>query len=138
MKKYTYFLSDYHELSRIEKIGKGNFLFSINDSVDPYDYHVLKCENAFTELWYEQFITCYSDNEEADEDSWRTQQVLNDLYAANEAEDKSDFCNGTNEVVEIFNQKCVMCFENPSVYFFVSAGISVYVNFFGLMQRMNC
>ena len=30
--------------------------------------------------------------------------------------------NGTNEMVKIFNQKCVICLENDSVYAFRNCG----------------
>ena len=40
-------------------------------------------------------------------------KIFGDLYAAHE-----DCFNGTNETVNIFNQKCISCFGNPSVYAF--------------------
>ena len=35
---------------------------------------------------------------------------------------KPYFCNGTNEIVKIFNQKCVTCFQNNRVYAFPECG----------------
>ena len=37
------FSFDHYEFIRYEKIEERTLLNSINDSVDPYDYHVLKC-----------------------------------------------------------------------------------------------
>ena len=31
---------------------------------------------------------------------------------------QTNYCNGNNEVVEIFNQKCVICYGRDSVYAF--------------------
>ena len=29
---------------------------------------------------------------------------------------ETNYCNGTNEVVKIFNQRCVLCYEKDSVF----------------------
>ena len=56
---YTYFLSDHYNFIEHEGIEERTLLNSTNDSVDPCDYHVLKCEIAFTELDYEQIHTLH-------------------------------------------------------------------------------
>ena len=35
---------------------------------------------------------------------------------------ETNYCNGTNEVVKIFNQKCVICYDKDSVYAFGQCG----------------
>ena len=35
---------------------------------------------------------------------------------------EANYCNGTSEVVKIFNQKCVICYEIDSVYAFRQCG----------------
>ena len=41
---------------------------------------------------------------------------------------KSDYCNGKNEVVKVFSQKCFIFLENASIYRFTCEVISVFVN----------
>ena len=64
---------------------------------------------------FTQIHTYYS-NEEIEEEvlgAWDREQKA--LFKLGE-------CNGNNEMVKIFNQKCVLCFENPSVYAFRICG----------------
>ena len=37
-------------------------------------------------------------------------------------EDEESYCDGTNEVVKIFNQKCVICNERDADYAFRQCG----------------
>ena len=39
-----------------------------------------------------------------------------------ENEKEGDSCNGTKESVAIFNPRCVICLEQPSVYAFRQCG----------------
>ena len=55
-------------------------------------------------------IQTYYPNEEDEEEELKV------WHRDEEALFKSDFCNGNNEMVKIFNEECVICFENPSVY----------------------
>ena len=49
--KYTYFSSDQYKLFENERNNERTFLNFTNNSVDAYDYHVLKCdEGAFKTL----------------------------------------------------------------------------------------
>ena len=54
--KHTYFLSDQYKFIENNKIVQGTLLNSPNHSVDPYDYHVLKCsENIFSKKRQKEF-----------------------------------------------------------------------------------
>ena len=44
--KYCFFLSDLYKLIESERIEEGALIKSTNDSVDPYDYDVLKCSEG--------------------------------------------------------------------------------------------
>ena len=57
-----------------------------------------------------------------DKNIWRTQRKLEKLVAQEETLFKLDYCNGNNEVVQIFNQKCVICIERDSEYAFRKNG----------------
>ena len=41
--KYTFFISTHYKVFENDKIEKGMFLNSSDDSLDPYDYHLEKC-----------------------------------------------------------------------------------------------
>ena len=100
-------------LFKTEKTEKGTLLNSTNDSVEPYVYHVLKYgEDAFNSIGCNQFDTYYPD-EEGDEGDWAGEQ---------EGLFKSSYCCGNKEMLEIFNQECVICFEKPNVYAFRHCG----------------
>ena len=50
----------------MKQLKQGFFIFlkSSNDSVDPYDYHLLKCgEHAFTELNFKQKHSYYTEKD---------------------------------------------------------------------------
>ena len=88
-------------------------LNSTNDSVDPFDYHVLKSSgNKFTKLKIELIHSFYNDDvDENGEDK--------DIFVG---EDEIEYYNGTDELVIIFIQNCVICFENSIVYAFRLCG----------------
>ena len=129
MEKDTYFITDHYKFIENNKYDDGTSLKSTNDSFDPFGCHMLKCgKNAVQESRYEQIYTYYTktneDDEEDDEEEgiWRAQRSLDVWAREQEALFKLDRCNGSNEVVKIFNQKCVMYFENRSVYAFRQCG----------------
>ena len=50
-----------------------------------------------------------------------------DDYLVKEVEENEDlietnYCNGNNEVVKIFSQKCVICLETDIIYAFIQCG----------------
>ena len=50
-----------------EKIGEGTLMNFTNDSVDPYDHHVVKCGgNEFTKMKREAFHSLYKDGNDED------------------------------------------------------------------------
>ena len=114
-------LFDYYKFIESRKIREGSLSNSTEDTVDPYDNHVLNCgENAFTEMKLEAKLSYYKYD---DESSWRAQRVLEER-AEEEDVDGTElkYCNGSKAVVKFFNQKCVICGENPSVDVFRQCG----------------
>ena len=114
--RYTYFL--YHRYNIIEngKIEEGTLLNTTNDSLDPYDYHLEKCGiDSFKKLEHRLIHTFWpghgEDIENEDDDL-----VEEDVVEENEDLIETQYFNGNNEVVKIFNQKCVICYERESVY----------------------
>ena len=121
---FTYFL--YHRYNFIEnnKIEEGTSLNATNTSLDPYDYHLQKCGiGAFLTMeayrihssWPDMncgLIVPVEDEDESDEED----------DVDNADIQKLEYKNGNNEVVKIFNQKCVICFERYSVYAFRQCG----------------
>ena len=58
--------------------------------------------------------------EDEENEVGETDQDEDDLLVENMI--KTSYCNGKNEVVKIFNQKCVICYEGDSVYAFRQCG----------------
>ena len=118
--KYTYFISTHYKFIENDKMEQGTLLNATNDSLDPFDYHLEKCGiYSFKTLECSQIHTFYPHNEEGveneDDDLVEEDEENEDLIETN-------YCNGTNEVVKIFNQKCVICYEKDSVYAFRRCG----------------
>ena len=89
-----------------------------NNSLDPFDYHLEKCgADSFETLEVSQIHTIYPDmvEDEEEEDDNVVVEEFNDPVEPN-------YRNGTNKVVKIFNQKCVICYERDSVYAFRQCG----------------
>ena len=117
--KYTYSLYDRYKFIENDKIEEGSLLNTTNGSFDPYDYHLEKCgidsckkleRNLIHSFWHG-----HGDNIDDD-------LVEEDEVEGNEDLIETQYFNGTNEVVKIFNQKCVICFERDSVYAFRQCG----------------
>ena len=115
--KFTYFL--YHRYKFIEnhKIEEGTLLNATNTSWDPYDYHLEKYGiDSFKNLERNLSHTFWArygadiENEDGDDD-WVEEDIV-----------ETQYFNGNNEVVKIFNQKCVICYERDSVYAFRQCG----------------
>ena len=69
-------------------------------------------------LEHSQVHTFYpheEDEENDDDDLVEEVEEKEDLIETN-------YCNGTNELVKIFNQKCVICYKKDSVYAFRQCG----------------
>ena len=112
--KYTYFLYNRY------KIQERTLLNTIDGLLDPYDYHVEKCGIvAFKKLEHTQIHTCWlgfgEDIEDEDDDLVEEDEENEDLI-------ETIYTNGSNEMVKIFNQKNVICFERDSLYAFRHCG----------------
>ena len=101
-----------------DKIEDGAFLKATNDSLDPFDYHLGKCGvDSFKKLEHTQIQTCWPRDDGKD-----IEDEDDDLVEEEEDLIETNYCNGTNEVVKIFNQKCVISYERDSVYAFRQCG----------------
>ena len=70
-------------------------------------------------LEYSGIHTFYPHN---DEDEENEDGDLVEEDEENEDLNETNFTNGNNEVVKLFNQKCIKCFERDSVYAFRKGG----------------
>ena len=119
--RYTYFLYHRYKFIENDKIEEGCLLNATNNSLDPYDYHLEKCGiDSFKKLKRSLIHTCWlgvgEDMENEDDNS--------DIEDDEEGGDliETQYFNGNNEMVKIFNQKCVICYERDSVYAFRQCG----------------
>ena len=122
--RYTYFLYHRDKFIENDKIEEGTLLNTTNTSLDPHDYHLEKCGiDSFRKLERSLIHTCWPshgediENEDEDDDL-----VEEDVVEENEDLIETQYFNGNNEVVKIFNQKCVICYERESVYAFRQCG----------------
>ena len=112
--KYTYFTSIHNKFIENDNIEEGTLLNVTNGSLDPFNYHLEKCGvDCFRTLERNQIHTFYPHIEEDAEDVLVEQGE--DLFETNS-------CNGTNEVIKIFNQKIVICYERDSDFAFRQCG----------------
>ena len=117
--RYTYFLYHRYKFIANDKIEEGALLNRTNDSLDPFDYHLEKCGiDSFKKLERSLVHTFWSGHGEDDDDDL----VEEDVVEENEDLIETQYFNGNNEVVKIFNQKCVICLEKDSVYAFRQCG----------------
>ena len=116
--RYTYFL--YHRYKFIEnaKIEEDTLLNATNGSLGPFDYHLEKCGiDSFKKLEHSLIHSFWPGHGEDDDDL-----AEEDVVGGNEDLIETQYFNGNNEVVKIFNQKCVICYERDSVYAFRQCG----------------
>ena len=103
--KYIYFISTRYNYIENDEVEEGTLLNATNDSLDPFDYHLEKCGiHSFKKLESSLTHTCWPRDDEEDIKD-RDDDLVEAIY-----------CNGTNEVVKIFNQKFLICYERDSVY----------------------
>ena len=108
------FLYDHFHFIKNKKIDEGTLLSSTNGSFDPYDYHVSNCaKKSFMKIEKQKIQSYYAIDDNDDDDS-------SEENSGGENEEES--CDGSNEIVRISNQKCVICLEQPSVYAFRESG----------------
>ena len=113
--KYTYFIAHHYKLIENDEIEEGSLL----NSPDPIDYHVEKCSVDSSEKLERSLIhTCWSGHgEDQDQDQNEDEDEDEDVVMI-----ETNYCNGSNEVVKIFIQKCVICLERDSDYAFRQCG----------------
>ena len=115
--KYVYFIAHHYKFIE-KKIEEGTLLNSTN--MYPYDYQLDKCGvDSFKKLersLIHSFWAGVGEDIEDEEDEEDEIEEDDDVIETN-------YCNGNNEVVKIFNQKCVICLERDSVYAFRQCGL---------------
>ena len=119
--RYTYFISTHYNYFENVKIQKGTLLHLSNDSMDPYDYHLSKNSlNCFKELLeYNQIHSFWPDMQSGDmEEIIEDEEVVEEDDKIHELE----YTYGSNEVVKISNQNCVLCLERDSDFIFKQCG----------------
>ena len=115
--KFTCFLYNRWKFLENDKIEEDTLLNRTNFSLDPFDYHVEKCGvDSFKKIEC-SLIHSYWLNREEDDDV-----VEEDIFEQEENLVETTCFNGNNEVVKIFNEKCVICLERDSIYAFRECG----------------
>ena len=113
--KYTYFISHHYKFFEKDNIEQGTLLNTINGSLDPFDYHVENCGvHSFKKLERSLIRTSWPGVGKGDEDVEEDEEDK-DLI-------ETQYLNGNNQVVKIFNQKCVLCYKRDSDYAFRQCG----------------
>ena len=120
--KYTYFIAHYKFIEN-EKIEEGTLLNSTDNILDPYVSHLEKCgEDSFKKL-ERSLIHSFNEarSEDIEDESKEDEDEEDDIEEDDNLIERQNL-NGNNEVVKIFNQKCVICYERDSVYAFRQCG----------------
>ena len=111
--KNTYFISDHYKFIANDKISENTLLKATNITCDPYYYHLNRNGlDSFTKLLNCEIlhsIFIYSSEDEDEDEDVEEEEVLKDVREE-------------ENVVKIYNQKCVICMENDSVYIFKKCG----------------
>ena len=116
--KYTYFIAHLYKFMENDKIEGSTLL----NSPDPIYYHVEKCgKEVFKKLERSLIHTFWPG---VGEDIENEDDFLDVEDEIEEDEDliETRYLNGNNEVVKVFNQKCVICLERDSDYAFRQCG----------------
>ena len=115
--KYTCFLDHHYKFIENNKIEEEILLNTTNDSFDPYDYHLEKCGiDSFKKLERNPIHSFWPGHgEDIDDEDGDVDLVEEDIV-------ETQYFNGNNKVVKIFNQKCVICYERDSIYAFRQCG----------------
>ena len=122
--RYTYFLYHRYKFTENDKIEDGSLLNATNNNLDPYEYHLEKCGiDSFKKLehslihsfWPGQGEDIEDENDDLIEEG---RDIIQEDINVHEIEDT----RGDNEIVKIFNQKCVICLERNSDYIFKQCG----------------
>ena len=104
--KYRYFLYNRYRFIESDKIEEGTLLNRTDYNLDPFDYHVQKCGGDSFKKIECSLIHSYRLNREDDDDDDDDDDVIEQEENLIET---PEYLNGDNEVVKIFNEKCVIC-----------------------------
>ena len=120
--KYKYFLYNRYKFIGNDKTEEGTFLNATNNRLHPHEYRVEKYgRDAFKKLERSLIQTFWPGVEEDREDEVDISDV-EDEFEEDEDLIETHYLNGNNEVVKIFNQKCVVCLERKSISAFRQCG----------------
>ena len=120
--KYTYSLHHRYIFIENDKIQEGTLLNATNTSLDPYNYHLKKCSvDSFKKLQHLLIHTFWPGHGEDIEKEDDISDVEDEVEEDGDLIETS-YTNGTNEMVKIFNQNCVICLERDSDYAFRQCG----------------
>ena len=112
--KHTYFLYHHYKFIENDKILERTLLNASRSSLDPYDSHIGRCGvDSFKKLDHSLIHTLWPDLGEYQD---QNENIEDEILI------EPSYTNGNNDVVKIFNQKCVICFERDSVYAFRQCG----------------
>ena len=122
--KYTYFIAHHYKFIENDEIEEGTLLNATNRSVDPYVYHLEKCGIDSFKILERNLIQSFWPGHGEDIENEHDDNGLVEEDVVEEKEDliETQYFNGNNEVVKIFYQKCVICYERESVYAFRQCG----------------
>ena len=103
--KNTHFLSDHYKFFENDKIEKRTLLNATNNKLEPFLYHLGKCgADSFKTVELSQIHSFYLNSGEDRE--------VNEVNVSDEDDEdsiKTNYCNGTNEVVNFFlSEMCYM------------------------------
>ena len=124
--RYTYFLYHRYKFIENDEIEEDTLLNATNISLDPYDYHLEKCGiDSFRKLERSLIHTCWpghgEDIENEDEDADLVEEGR-DIIQEDINIHEMEYTRGDNEIVKVFNQKCVICLERESAYIIKQGG----------------
>ena len=116
--KYTYFIAHRYKFIDNDKVWESTLLIS----PDPIVHHFEKCGvDSFKKLENSLIHTCWFGHAE-DEENEDDVSDVEDVVEQDDEMIEKQYLNGNNEVVKIFIQKCVICYERDSVYAFRQCG----------------
>ena len=112
--RYTYFLYHRYKFIENDKSLEGTLLNASRSSLDPYEYLIGRCGiDSFKKLDHSLIHTFWPGHGENQD---QNENIEDEILI------EPSYTNGNNEVVKIFNQKCVICFERDSIYAFRQCG----------------
>ena len=125
--KYTYYISTHNKFTENDRIQEGILLNSSNDCLNHCGYHLSKNGlDCFRTL----LLSNTSHNSWPGIECGFMEEIVVDEEVVEDEEDvqedvnihELEYTDGSNKVVKIFNQKCVICFERDSEYIFKQCG----------------